>query len=79
MSVSVEDVSSPLSEGQSSILEANNGSDESKNESVSTVEEGQEKSEKSENSEPSTPKPHPMAFTIDFGESKQVDNRRLEE
>ncbi|XP_023938317.2 uncharacterized protein LOC112046073 [Bicyclus anynana] len=79
MSVSVEDVSSPLSAGPSSIIEANSPSDDSKNEFVDTVEEGQEKSEKSENSEPSTPKPHPMAFTIDFGNSKQVDNRRLEE
>ncbi|XP_034837782.1 uncharacterized protein [Maniola hyperantus] len=79
MSVSVEDVSSPLSEGQSSIFVVNNDCAEGKNESVNAVEEGQEKSEKSENSEPSTPKPHPMAFTIDFGESKQVDNRRLEE
>ncbi|CAH0718605.1 unnamed protein product, partial [Brenthis ino] len=70
MSVSVEDVSSPLSEGQNSVLEIKSDSEVIKNDSI---EEGQDKSE------PSTPKPHPMAFTIDFGNAKQFDNRRLEE
>ncbi|CAH2098915.1 unnamed protein product [Euphydryas editha] len=71
MSVSVEDVSSPLSEGQNSVLEAiKSDSEIAKNDSV---EEGQDKSE------PTTPKPHPMAFTIDFGAPKQIDNRKLEE
>lgn len=74
----VDNVSSPLSEGQSSVL-GNNEADDGKNESESPVEEGQGTAEKTENSEPSTPKLHPMAFTIDFGESKRVDNRRLEE
>lgn len=70
MSVSVEDLSSPLSEGQNSIIEDKSNSLVVKNESV---EEGQDKSELS------TPKPHPMAFTVDFGSAKQFDNRRLEE
>lgn len=71
MSVSVEDVPSPLSEGQNSVLEATKSDGEIvKNDSV---EEGQDKSE------PTTPKPHPMAFTIDFGAPKQIDNRKLEE
>ncbi|XP_045529531.1 uncharacterized protein LOC123717527 isoform X1 [Pieris brassicae] len=70
MSVNVKDVSSPVSEGQSSVLEV--GEKESEVTSKENVEEGQ-------CSEPSTPKPHPMAFTVDFGEAKRYDNRRLEE
>ncbi|CAG9573026.1 unnamed protein product [Danaus chrysippus] len=70
MSVSVEDVSSPLSEGQSSVLD-----DETKSE----AENKSEDVEAGQKSEPTTPKPHPMAFTIDFGQAKQFDNRRLEE
>ncbi|XP_045485520.1 uncharacterized protein LOC110999389 isoform X2 [Pieris rapae] len=70
MSVNVKDVSSPVSEGQSSVLEV--GEKESEVTSKENVEEGQ-------CSEPSTPKPNPMAFTVDFGETKRLDNRRLEE
>nr|XP_026501757.1 uncharacterized protein LOC113404900 isoform X1 [Vanessa tameamea] len=71
MSVSVEEVSSPLSEGQNSVLEAIKSESEiNKNDSVE---------EEQNQSEPTTPKPHPMAFTIDFGASKQFDNRKLEE
>ncbi|CAK1549355.1 unnamed protein product [Leptosia nina] len=70
MSVSVEDVPSPLSEGQNSVLEA--VIKESEVTSNENVEAGQ-------CSEPSTPKHHPMAFTVDFGNSKQFDSRRLEE
>ncbi|CAG4993094.1 unnamed protein product [Colias eurytheme] len=70
MSVSVEDVSSPLSEGQSSVLEVGDKV-ECEVKPADNVEEGQ--------SESSAPKPHPMAFTVDFGEAKKFDNRRLEE
>lgn len=66
----MEDVSSPLSEGQNSVVDGDNG----KTESASDVTAGQD-----DKSEPGTPKPHPMAFTIDFGETKPVDNKRLEE
>ncbi|CAH0757287.1 unnamed protein product [Diatraea saccharalis] len=80
MSVSVEtDVSSPLSERQSGTSDrisksSSEGQSLSKNEVVVS---GQEN--KDNKSEPTTPKPHPMAFTVDFGDSKQFDNRRLEE
>ncbi|XP_060807925.1 uncharacterized protein LOC106142151 isoform X1 [Amyelois transitella] len=73
MSVSVElDVSSPLSEGQSA-----NSEEISKSSESSTKDLGSNCN--NDKSEPGSPKPHPMAFTIDFGEAKKVDNRRLEE
>lgn len=76
MSVSVEgDISSPLSDGQSTLdpttSKSSTGSRSSKTEDIGV---GQD-----DKSEPSTPKPHPMAFTVDFGEAKPFDNRRLEE
>ncbi|XP_013145611.1 PREDICTED: uncharacterized protein LOC106108862 [Papilio polytes] len=73
MSVSVDDVSSPLSEGQSTVCDEPTSSSDNQGEKNDGVEAGQEKSE------PTSPKPHPMAFTVDFGESKRFDNRRLEE
>ncbi|XP_049882046.1 uncharacterized protein LOC126378027 isoform X2 [Pectinophora gossypiella] len=79
MSVSVEE-SSPLSEGQSTTQDQTIS--KSSSESVSLNKNGDEAGEsnqKGEKSGPSTPKCHPMAFTIDFGDTKQVDNRRLEE
>ncbi|KAJ8706142.1 hypothetical protein PYW07_010919 [Mythimna separata] len=70
MSVSVEgDVSSPLSDGQDATI-SKSSSDSLK------IDEDPCQDEKSE---PSTPKPHPMAFTIDFGAAKPVDTRKLEE
>ncbi|CAH0697708.1 unnamed protein product [Spodoptera exigua] len=70
MSVSVEgDVSSPLSDGQDATIS------KSSSDSLKIDEEPCQ----DEKSEPSTPKPHPMAFTIDFGETKPVDTRKLEE
>ncbi|XP_059047950.1 uncharacterized protein LOC131843339 [Achroia grisella] len=77
--MSVEaDVSSPLSEGQSGTLDriSKSSSDSLTLSKTEEVDPGQDQDDKSE---PSTPKPHPMAFTIDFGETKPVDNRRLEE
>ncbi|XP_053620965.1 uncharacterized protein LOC128681232 isoform X2 [Plodia interpunctella] len=75
MSVSFEaDVSSPLSEGQSANSEGISKSSESSAKIEDLGSEG-----KDDKSELDTPKVHPMAFTIDFGESKKVDNRRLEE
>ncbi|RVE53795.1 hypothetical protein evm_001457 [Chilo suppressalis] len=80
MSASVEtDVSSPLSEGQSGTSDRISKSSSesqslSKNEAIVSDHEN-----KDNKSEPTTPKPHPMAFTIDFGSSKPFDNRRLEE
>lgn len=73
MSVSVDDVSSPLSEGQSTICDEGTSSSENLGAKNDEVEAGQDKSE------PTSPKLHPMAFTVDFGESKKFDNRRLEE
>lgn len=79
MSVSVEaDVSSPLSEGQSGTLDRTSKSS-SDSLTLSKTEDVEASQEKDDKSEPSTPKPHPMAFTIDFGDAKRVDNRRLEE
>ncbi|KAM3968874.1 uncharacterized protein ACR2FA_001655 isoform 1-T1 [Aphomia sociella] len=80
MSVSVEaDVSSPLSEGQSGTLDriSKSSSDSFTISKTEDVDIGQDPT--NEKSEPTTPKPHPMAFTIDFGQAKPVDNRRLEE
>ncbi|XP_075987944.1 uncharacterized protein LOC142984310 isoform X2 [Anticarsia gemmatalis] len=77
MSVSVEaDVSSPLSDGQDATLDRTISKSSSDSHSLKNeeVEAGQD-----EKSEPSTPKVHPMAFTIDFGEGKSVNNSRLEE
>ncbi|CAG5059939.1 unnamed protein product, partial [Parnassius apollo] len=72
MSVSVDDVSNLLSGGQGTVC--NEGTSSEKQDTKNDqVEAGQEKLE------PSSPKPHPMAFTVDFGESKTFDNRRLEE
>ncbi|XP_063370598.1 uncharacterized protein LOC134658857 [Cydia amplana] len=80
MSVSVEaDASSPLSEGQSAGLDHTGSKSSSDSPSLDTTTENGEAGQGAEKSEPSTPKPHPMAFTIDFGASKPVDNRRLEE
>ncbi|XP_050674735.1 uncharacterized protein LOC126972164 isoform X2 [Leptidea sinapis] len=58
----------PLPEGQNSVddnktVPVNNSKDVGKGQA----------------SEPTTPKCHTMAFTVDFGETKQFDNRRLEE
>lgn len=77
MSVSVEaDASSPLSEGQSTTLDPSLSKSSSESQSLKNddIVVGQD-----EKSESSTPKPHPMAFTIDFGKSKSVNNSRLEE
>ncbi|XP_068624372.1 uncharacterized protein [Battus philenor] len=73
MSVSVDDVSSPLSEGQSTVCDEGTSSSDNQGEKNDAVEAGQD------TSEPTSPKPHPMAFTVDFGQSKKFDNRRLEE
>ncbi|XP_037293816.1 uncharacterized protein LOC115453042 isoform X2 [Manduca sexta] len=75
MSVSVEaDVSSPLSDGQSTTLDPTTSKSSSDSpDSKEDVGVGQD-----DKSESEAPKPHPMAFTIDFGVGK-VDNRRLEE
>ncbi|KAL0810634.1 hypothetical protein ABMA28_010743 [Loxostege sticticalis] len=80
MSASVDpDVSSPLSEGQSAASDhvSKSSSESPCNSKNDEVTAGQEN--KGETSEPTTPKPFPMAFTIDFGNTKPVDNRRLEE
>lgn len=77
MSVSVEaDVSSPLSDGQDATLDRtiSKSSSDSHSLKIEEVEAGQD-----EKSESSAPKVHPMAFTIDFGEGKSVNNSRLEE
>lgn len=77
MSVSVEaDVSSPLSDGQDTTLDRtiSKSSSDSHSLKIDEVEAGQV-----EKSEASAPKVHPMAFTIDFGEGKSVNNSRLEE
>ncbi|XP_041985665.1 uncharacterized protein LOC121737979 [Aricia agestis] len=68
MSVSVEDVTSPLS-SHKSLDEIPTSEDINKSDEASPTDQ----------SEPSTPKPHPMAFTIDFGTTKPIDSRRLEE
>lgn len=76
MSVSVEaDVSSPLSDGQS-ILDptTSKSSTDSQSSKIEDIGAGHD-----DRSEPTTPKPHPMAFTIDFGSAKPFDNKRLEE
>ncbi|KAJ0170443.1 hypothetical protein K1T71_013814 [Dendrolimus kikuchii] len=76
MSVSVEaDVSSPLSEGQSTTLDPTISKSSSDSHSLKNEETGTSTDDKSDSG---IPKPHPMAFTIDFGE-KKVDNRKLEE
>lgn len=76
MSVSVEaDVSSPLSDGQSTTLDPTTSKSSSDSHSLKNEEVGTSKNDKLDND---APKVHPMAFTIDFGEGK-VDNRRLEE
>lgn len=72
------DVSSPLSEGQSAASDRISKSS-SESPSVSKNDSGPDLDNKDDVSEPTTPKPHPMAFTIDFGDAKRVDNRRLEE
>ncbi|KOB66197.1 Uncharacterized protein OBRU01_21604 [Operophtera brumata] len=76
MSVSAEaDVSSPLSDGQSTLGPTlSKSSSDSQSLKTEDIVVGQDVS-----SEPSTPKATPMAFVIDFGEAKAVDNRRLEE
>lgn len=77
MSVSVEgDVSSPLSDGQDATLDRTISKSSSDSHSLKIDESEACQDEKSE---PSTPKPHPMAFTIDFGATKPVDTRKLEE
>lgn len=78
MSVSVEE-SSPLSEGTNTAFDHTISKSSSDSVSLNKNGEGDSKTqEKGEKSEPSTPKLHPMAFTIDFGDSKPVDNKRLE-
>lgn len=79
MSAIVEsDTSSRITDGQNGDIEQslsrNDISLDSKN-SSDDIEIGQDDNEKSE---PGTPKPHPMAFTIDFGQGKQFDKERLE-
>lgn len=76
MSVSAEaDVSSPLSDGQSTLDPTiSKSSSDSQSLKTEDIVVGQDVK-----SEPSTPKATPMAFVIDFGEAKAVDNRRLEE
>lgn len=76
MSVSVEE-SSPLSEGQSTALDQT--SSKSSESASSNKNEDNGTPQDDPKSEAGTPKPHPMAFTIDFGQSKPVDNKRLEE
>ncbi|XP_026743455.1 uncharacterized protein LOC113505122 [Trichoplusia ni] len=77
MSVSVEgDVSSPLSDGQDATLDQTISKSSSESHSLKNDESEACQDEKSE---PSTPKSHPMAFTIDFGDTKPVDTRKLEE
>lgn len=79
MSGSVEE-SSPLSEGQSAALDQTISKSSSDSASLTKNEDNETpQEEKDQKSEAGTPKPHPMAFTIDFGESKAVDNKRLEE
>ncbi|KAI8433567.1 hypothetical protein MSG28_015588 [Choristoneura fumiferana] len=73
------DASSPLSEGQSAALDQTISKSSSDSQSFDTRTENEAGQGEGENSEPSTPKLHPMAFTIDFGAAKPVDNRRLEE
>lgn len=76
MSVSVEaDVSSPLSDGQSTTLDPTISKSSSDSHSLKNEETGTSNDDKSDSG---VPKSHPMAFTIDFGE-KKVDNKRLEE
>lgn len=76
MSVSAEtDVSSPLSDGQST-LDPTLSKSSSDSQSLKTEDIALGQGAKSE---PGTPKATPMAFVIDFGQSKSVDNRRLEE
>lgn len=77
MSVSVEaDVSSPLSDGQDATLDQTISKSSSESHSLKNddIEAGQD-----EKSGASPSKVHPMAFTIDFGEGKSVNNSRLEE
>lgn len=76
MSVSAEaDVSSPLSDGQSTLDPTiSKSSSESQSLKTEDIVVGQDVK-----SEPGTPKATPMAFVIDFGEAKALDNRRLEE
>lgn len=71
------DVSSPLSEGQSAASDRSKTSSDSP--SVSKNGDSGQDHDKEDTSEPTTPKPHPMAFTIDFGDAKKFDNRKLEE
>lgn len=77
MSVSVEETS-PLSEGQSTALDQTISKSSSESVSLNKNDETSQE-ENNDKSEASTPKLHPMAFTVDFGENKPVDNRRLEE
>lgn len=78
MSVSVEETSLLL-EGTNPALDHAISKSSSDSVSLNKNGEGDIKSqEKGEKSEPSSPKLHPMAFTIDFGDSKQIDNKRLE-
>ncbi|KAI5633428.1 hypothetical protein NE865_13836 [Phthorimaea operculella] len=81
MSVSVEEAS-PLSEGQDTTLDQTTSKSSSETVSLdknADSSESPEKTDKVENPEPESPKLHPMAFTVDFGEAKKFDNRRLEE
>ncbi|KAJ2943198.1 hypothetical protein O0L34_g18908 [Tuta absoluta] len=81
MSVSVEEAS-PLSEGQDTTLDQTTSKSSSETVSLdknADSSESPEKTHKVGNPEPESPKLHPMAFTVDFGEAKKFDNRRLEE
>lgn len=75
MSGSVEaDVSRPLSNEQSTTLDPTISKSSSDSQSLKEeIGVGHDKSDSSAS------KPHPMAFTIDFGQGKSVDNKRLEE
>lgn len=80
MSASVEeDVPTPLSDAQS-VLDrtVSKSSSHDSLDNCTTLEAGQNDVTEPA-SEPTTPKPNPMAFTIDFGDTKKVDKSRLEE
>ncbi|GBP06385.1 hypothetical protein EVAR_4538_1 [Eumeta japonica] len=78
MSVSVEtDVANPLCEGQRNAEGTIARNSLSKN-SLERIQNDVDES-KDEKTEPETPKPYPMAFTVDFGDTKQIDKQKLEQ
>lgn len=83
MSASVDEaVSSPLSDVQSVLdrtISKSSSHDSLENcTNISPVEAGRSDGS-AVASEPTTPKPNPMAFTIDFGDSRNFDRSKLEE